>query len=257
MSDPNPLALVASYQYQTGNWQAVANHPKGCYMRLDDNERGIRCIVTTTAQDDAACIIFSVKGCANITTYAPIASVDGINACIDDLYADAEPSDESFVLTGQSLEKMNDFARGYGLSKPDSIVMGKALVIAMVEHLTKEGLAQEASRIIRSDFSDIDKLTDTDITNQFFANHFKLIKKWFKRQATKEGKPSNNVIAYAANHVPLLNNNRFNSKDLKAVLVDGNIDNPHYEAIAQAATKTTAIAIAQNYKNFSAYWIPF
>lgn len=257
MANLNPLALVASYQYQTGHWQEVANHPKGCYMRLDNKERGIRCIVTTSKNDDEACLIFSVKGCANTTTYPSAASVDDINTCIDALYADAEPSDEPFVLAGQPLEKMNDFASGYGLSKPDSILMGKPLVIAMVKHLTKEGLAQEASRIIRSDFNDINELTNTDATNQFFAKHFKLIRRWLKRQATKEGKTSINIVAYAANHVPLLSNNRFSGKDLKAVLVDGDASNPHYDKIAQAATKTAAIALAQNYKNFSAYWIPF
>lgn len=165
--------------------------------------------------------------------------------------------DRVMTVEEQQIEKMEDFTKGYGLTKPASVIMGTALVQSMTEHLTKEGLQAQVCQLAAANFEGIEMLTNTKHTNQFFANNFKLIKRWLKRRANKEGKTSSNVVAYASHHVPLLNNNRFPSKDLKAVLIDGNKENPYYDVIANAATKTAAIALAQNYKNFSFYWIPF
>lgn len=257
MSNTPTLSLVAALQKETGYWSEVFVNPEGVYLRLSNPERGIECSVTSLAAEKDVHIIFSVKGCANIDTYAPADNHDFINDCISQLFADANPSDTPFVLTDRQLEEMTDFTEGYGLTKPASLIMGKDLINAMVDHITKEGLFEDSCRIVRKDFNGIGKLDNIEETTNFFSVNYKLIKRWLKRQAIAEQKISNNTVVYAKNYLPIISDKNFSAKDIKAVLIDNNKSNPYYIDIADAITKETALALAKNYKNFSAFWIPF
>lgn len=126
--------------------------------------------------------------------------------------------------------------------------MGKSLAYAMLDHVVSERFLSQSFAIAELRLLNMEKLSRREYTTEFFnANRFK-IKVWFGHIAIRAG--SKEAMDYTRDNIITLSRLGVSSDDLMAVIGLGDKTNPHYEDIADAATKFVALTLANGFNEF-------
>lgn len=257
MSKFTILGLVADLQRETGNWLEVQLSEAGDHLRLSHRDFQHECRVAANTRSKLAKITMSSEGCHDAVATEPRHSPYEINRCINALYKEFEcPVDApAFILSDVQSAEIDNFIYG-GTVRNAPLFMSDKLVQAMVHFMEKEVLAEHLYKLSRGDFEGIKQFEDKELNTAFFFVQQKQIKKWLQRTSKAMGGNNHNFGLATKEQMPEILR-VFSSSDITEVIVDNNTQNAHHAEILDATTKAVAMYIAQCYKKFSYFWIPF
>lgn len=258
MSKFTILGLVAELQEETGHWLEVQLSSAGDHLRLSNRNFQHKCTVAANERTKMAKITMSSEGCRDMVAAEPRHSPYEINRCINAMFNEVNsPVDASaFKLSSIQAVEIDNFICGGGSMRNAPLFMSDALVQAMIHFMSKEVLAEYLYKLTRGDFDGIREFEDAELNHAFFMMQRKHIKKWMQRTSKAFGGKNNNFGLATKEQIPSILH-QFSISDIKEVVADDNKRNPRYKEITDAITKAVAMHIAQCYKNFSHYWIPF